>query len=91
MLVNIYGVLLRPVRLAVAAMNPREMYPDLRTVGTYGLRRMVSRITENYTYAAADNLADNGTYHRYIKSEVTARRASGRESRAQSVEIEVGL
>jgi hypothetical protein len=66
-----------------------RVYTKATAGGAYGLRRAVSRSTEDYTYGAADNLADNGAYHRFIKFEVTTRRSGGKESRRQALEVEV--
>lgn len=58
--------------------------------GAYALRRTVTSLTaESYTYTAAGNIADAGSYQRFLKFEVEVRRTTGVRSPAKTIEIEV--
>lgn len=59
---------------------------------SYTLRRTVTGVTaESHTYTSAQNIADAGTYQRFVKFEVQVRRKHGAVSPIKPVEVEVAL
>lgn len=64
-----------------------RVYTKSTQAGTYTLRRTAEVTTEQYTYTAAMNIADAGSYQRFCKFEVSVRRVDMRESWRQTIEL----
>jgi hypothetical protein len=66
-----------------------QVYTRASSGDAWGLRRTVFQTGETFTYTAAQNIADNGSYHRFVRFDVTVRRANGVMSVVKTLAVEV--
>jgi hypothetical protein len=66
-----------------------QVYTRANGADPWGLRRTVFQTGETFTYTSAQNIADNGTYHRFIRFDVAVRRANGVLSATKTLIVEV--